>query len=215
MLNFLKNEFPDIPLFCIGHSAGAQQIGLVSNNNLIDGMIAVATSAGYPPDMPLHYRLKTHIFFKIFVPISIRLTGYVAAARFGLMEDIPRQFALDWKAWCYRKDYYFDPQFYGKESHVSGVPIGNCHALPFPVSVFTASDDEISSPQNVQRFWKHLSSQVSNIRFVWYHPEDLKVNHIQHFGYFRKQFQNSIWKDILMTLENFLSCQLNQTSKQA
>lgn len=205
VIDFLKARFAGVPLLCIGHSVGAQQVGLVANNHLLDGLIAVATSVGYPPFMPLGYRLQTHFFFQIFAPLSILLKGYVAAARFGIMEDLPRDVALQWKAWCYRPDYLFDRRFYGRPEAYGGVVRGNCQALPFPVAVFTATDDEISTRQAVSRFWQHQQSTAGKIRFSWYSPRELGQPQIKHFGYFRKTFKDTLWQDLLQTLEGFLA----------
>ena len=176
---------------------GAQQIGLSPNNHLIDGLVAVATSVGYPAYMPLGYRLQTYYFFWIFTPISQFLKGYVACKKFGIMEDLPSGVARDWRAWCSKPDYFFDPKFYGKS-----VPTGNYDRLSFPIAVFAASDDPISNQKSVPRFWGHVKSSLP-ITFTWYDPAILGQKAIGHFGFFRKENRESIWEDTLDALKRF------------
>src|SRR5690554_7134318 len=72
-----QSLYPDLPLYCVGHSAGGQQIGFAHNCNDLDGMVALAASTGYFGTMPMGYRLKAHLFFKVIAPISSALFGYV------------------------------------------------------------------------------------------------------------------------------------------
>ena len=60
-----KRLFKDLPLYCVGHSTGGQQVGLAHNADQLDALIAVAVSAGYFSYMPLRYRLKANIFFRL------------------------------------------------------------------------------------------------------------------------------------------------------
>lgn len=198
MIAHAHQSYPELALLVVGHSAGAQQIGFADNNHLIRGLIAVATSVGYPPYMPLGYRLKTFYFFNLFSPLSIQLKGYVASKRFNIMEDLPKGVYQEWKDWCLKPDYFFDESFYGRT-----VPKGNYQSLPFPVRVFAASDDPISNPTSIRRFWSHVMSN-EGIRFKTYYPEEFKVRRIDHFGFFKKQFKTTIWADFTETLDGFL-----------
>lgn len=91
-----KTLYPDLPLLCVGHSTGGQQVGLAENCNALQGLVAVAVSTGYFGTMPLAYRLQAHFFFKLFTPVSVALSGYVQAKRFNLMEDLPPKLAKEW-----------------------------------------------------------------------------------------------------------------------
>ena len=99
-INFVTDRFPDLPLLLIGHSAGGQQIGFTESCHKAAGLVALGVSAGHFDAMPLMYRLKALFFFKLMVPIAGALCGYVPAARFGFMEDLPLAFAKEWGDWC-------------------------------------------------------------------------------------------------------------------
>jgi len=197
VLSHLKESFPELAVLVVGHSVGAQLMGLVPNNDLVRGLVAVATSVGYAPYMPLSYRMKAKYFLNIFGPISIRLQGYVAAKKFGMMEDLPKNIFQEWKEWSAEPDYFFDSKFFGNT-----IPKGNYTSLNFPIQVISATDDPISNEKAVQRFWSHVISK-EGIWFKIYRPEELKAKKIDHFGFFRKAFEPTIWADIAQHLHVF------------
>ncbi|WP_051296045.1 alpha/beta hydrolase family protein [Eisenibacter elegans] len=92
---YLNERFPGLPFLFFGHSAGGQQIGLMPNLQNVKGAVNFAVSTGYAPNMPLGYRLMSSYFFYIFAPLSIKLTGYLKAKKFGIMEDLPKNVVLE------------------------------------------------------------------------------------------------------------------------
>lgn len=195
-IEYVARTFPDLALYCIGHSAGGQQIGLAGNHNKLAGLVAVASSAGYFPYMPFSYRLKAYFFFFIFSPLASRIFGYVPAKRLRLMEDLSGPMAKEWGAWCAKKEFLFSPKFYGHT-----VPEGAFKDLGFPIHVISADDDEICTELNIESFWKNVHSE-KEITFTRYCTKDFPQGKIGHFGYFRKE-NNEIWADILQTLNLF------------
>lgn len=196
--NFLHERFPDVPFLFVGHSAGGQQIGFMNNLENVKGMVNVAVSTGYVPHMPLRYRLLTNYFFHVFTPLSIFFTGYLKAKTFGYMEDLPRNVINEWKAWCLKKDYFFDESFYGKT-----VPIGNFKEYDFPIHTFWTVDDNISNEKNTTTFWKHISGSKP-ITFTKLMPAELRLKSIGHFGFFKKNMKSLLWQQALIKLDDFL-----------
>ena len=196
--SFLKNRFPTLPFFIVGHSAGGQQIGLLPDISGIDGMIAFAVSSGYLGNMPLGYRLQAAYFFYLFSPISIALTGYVAAKRFGIMEDLPRNVLREWRAWCTKPSYFFHPKFRGNT-----IPHGHFDDYNFPVHVYSTLDDTISSPKNVEAFWSNVHSH-KGIEFTQLSPKTMQEKKIDHFGFFKKRMKNKLWPTVVEKLDSFL-----------
>lgn len=195
-INQAKALFPDLPLYCIGHSAGGQQIGFTETSQQLSGLIAVAVSAGYAGHMPLGYRLKANLFFRAIVPLSVRLVGYVPAKKLKLMEDLPSKMAIEWGRWCKEENMFFSPKYYAQ-----AVPNSIYQQLEFPVQVITATDDEISTAKNTHNLWQHIHSH-QGINFHCYDAKQSPSRSIEHFGYFRKTNQ-FIWQDMLQTLEQF------------
>lgn len=194
---YLEQRFSDLPLFVVSHSAGGQQIGFVEHLDNVKGMVAFAVSTGYVPHMPFPYRLTAAYFFYLFSPISIALTGYVAAKRWGIMEDLPKKVLQEWRAWCGKPNYLFHDKFYGKT-----VPRGHYQNLPFPIHVFWASDDPISNKRTIPALWNYFKSS-SGIEYTLIQPQDIGQKSIGHFGFFKKRVKESIWKQALDRLEHF------------
>lgn len=187
----------DLPLLCIGHSIGAQQVGLAYNKELIEGLIAVGSSSGYYPYMPLSYSLKALFFFYFFTPITGPFFKYIPAGKFKIMEDLPLPFAKEWAFWCAQKELLFSSKIYGKI-----VPEGSYKDFKIPIHIIVADDDEICTPCNVSSFWGNVRTEkeMTNTTFK---ARDFRHKKLGHFGYFRKSNQ-AIWLEILMKLNSWL-----------
>ncbi|GAB2196684.1 alpha/beta hydrolase family protein [Sessilibacter sp. MAH4] len=193
---FLKSQYPALPFIFVAHSTGGQQIGLMNNLNNVDGAINIAVSSGYLLNMPLAYRIKAYFFFYLFGPISILLKGYLANKQFGLMEDLPKGVAIEWRDWCSKEDYFFDDEFYGKT-----IPNDCYKNIDFPITVFYSPDDPISNETNTHNFWKHVkSSKAINIVKV----ENKALGKIDHFDYFKPKLKDFFWSSVLEEIERFI-----------
>lgn len=190
VIEMLKINYPNLPLFCVGHSVGGQQIGLANNHNKLDGLIAIAVSGGYFFNMPLGYRLKALAFFKVIVPLFDVLFGYVPAGKLNLMEDLPSLLAKEWGRWCSEPEYLFSKKVVGVT-----LPEHTYKDIDFPVYVLVADDDEISTSKNVQNFWQNVRSS-KQIEFKTYKSIQFSQGKIGHFGYFKK-VNRDIWEDVL------------------
>lgn len=196
--DFLKARFPNLPLLLVGHSAGGQQAGLLPNLEDYSGMLAIAVSCGYEPNMPLSYRLQSMFFFDIFCPLSTAIWGFVKAKPFGIMENLPKNVAGEWHQWCSSPDYLFDEKFLGKT-----LPKGSYDAMPFPIEVVWTPDDTISNEKNVKAFWRHVTS-IKLINITELKASDIKEKEIGHFGFFKRRMKDKIWPVLLGKLDGFL-----------
>ena len=202
--DYLTQRFPEYPFFLMGHSAGGQQMGFMNNLADVKAAICFAVSVGDSKTMPWKDTLLYMYFFYVFTPLSIGVpsdsiffTGYIAAKRFGYMEDLPKNVMLEWRAWCSKYGYFFNEQFYGKT-----VPVGHFQNYTFPIHVFRASDDPISNKESVPIYWSHIkSSQPIEIEGIT--PEQYRVKSIGHFGFFKKNLKETFWQDALDRLNSF------------
>jgi predicted alpha/beta hydrolase len=195
---YLNQRFFDLPILFMNHSAGGQQMGLMSTFENVSGSINLGVSTGYLPGMPLHYRLQGYFFFNLFSPISIMICGYIAAKRFGIMEDLPKNVINEWKDWCTKENYLFDPEFLGKT-----IPKDTYQKIDFPIKVYYASDEEISTEQNIHNFWKNVKT-TKKISKEKLRPEDYGLKKIGHFGYFKPNLKNTLWAKILSDINRLI-----------
>jgi predicted alpha/beta hydrolase len=180
---------------------GGQQVGFMHNHARVKGLVCFATSVGYLKKMRAPYKYKAWFFFKIFTPLSIAFTGYVKAKPFGFMENLNARLVREWAAWCSVPSYFFDKKFYGKT-----VPIGHFKKLTFPIHVFSASDDPLSNRDTIALLWAHIES-TQPIDFQEFNPRDVGAKAIDHFGFFKRKFKETLWKTALEKLEVFYNHQ--------
>jgi predicted alpha/beta hydrolase len=195
---YLQQQYPTLPFFIVGHSTGGQQVGFMKNLDKVTGMIGIAVSTGYPKHMPLHYKPQYYFFFNLFAPISILLTGYVAAKSFNIMENLPKYVVKEWHQWCSKENYFFDSAFMGKT-----VPIGHFKNMPFPVHYYWTTDDNISNEKNTFNYWKHIKSTYP-VTYTKLEPLALGLRTINHFGFFKKHMQPLFWVKVLAQLNYYL-----------
>src|SRR5690554_7709049 len=78
------------------------------------------------------------------------------------MEDLPHKLAKEWGQWCANKDFFFTPKFAKKKPQLK-----NYQSLEFPIHVYTADDDEISTPQNTATLWQQIpTNEYSTITLM-------------------------------------------------
>jgi predicted alpha/beta hydrolase len=198
VLETLETRYPTLPKLIFGHSVGGQKVGLMPNFRKVKGLVTFATGAGYLAAMRMPYRLKAWYFFKIFTPLSILFTGYVKAKSFNIMENLPATVVRHWAAWCDVPDYFFNKKYYGTQ-----IPKGHFHELSYPIHIFWATDDPLATWQNVSTFWSYAKSE-KGIDFQALDPKDYGNQTIDHFGFFRKNFRDSLWQLGLNKLEEML-----------
>ena len=192
----LRVRFPGLPLLMVGHSAGGQQLPFSGDLSGVRGALLFAVSTGYRPGLAPYYRPQSWLFFRAFLPVSLRLTGYCAAARLGLMEDLPAGVALQWRRWCDSPDYCFDARFRGD------VPAVDWAALDFPVRHVHALTDEISTARNVATFWRHWRP-AGGVEQHAFAPADYGLAApVRHFDYFRERlFGDTLWREAAAWLD--------------
>lgn len=195
---YLQTKFADLPLLVVGHSVGGQQLGFMDSLEGIKGFVGFAVSTGYFGYMPLAYRLQATYFFYLFTPLSISLTGYLKAKKFGYMEDLPRRVVTEWRDWCEKPSYFFHPDFYGKT-----VPEGHFKNYNFPVHVFWATDDPISNQNSVATYWQHIQN-TKPITLQKIQPHAYQQKKIEHFGFFKKGMKETLWQETIAKLNSFL-----------
>lgn len=195
---YLRQRFNHLPFLVVAHSAGGQQWGFINEQHDVKGMLGFGISVGYAPYMPFGYRMQSHFFFYLFTPLSVLFTGYVAAKRFGIMEDLPKNVVLQWRDWCSKPNYFFNDKFYGKT-----VPIGHFKNYPFPLHIVTAVDDTISNKRSVPAYWNNIHSHAG-ITHQYISPQEYGLKTIDHFGFFKKNMKDTLWAEAIKKLDSFI-----------
>ena len=183
-IDHVRRVWPSADLKVVGHSFGGQAVGLMPNNSEISRALLVAAQAGYWRlfHAPEKYRVYLMMHF-VGSPIAWTL-GYVPG-RLGIGEDLPRDVFLEWTRWVGQKRYFFDdptltalenfPRYRGKLRAISMTddPWATEAAVNLLCTGFTGT-----APERV------------DIR-----PRDVGAERIGHFGFFRPEHRDTLWRD--------------------
>lgn len=190
VLSWARRELKLQKLFLIGHSAGAQLPGLAPSSESLDGMVLVAGSAP-------HLR---HYPFKSWPMLC--LTWYALGPLLSVgRDDFPtRQTGLgstrvaagvvkQWSRWARKQNYMFD------KAH--GINTERYARLTLPVLSYCFADDSYATPAATDALLAHYSAARVDRRIV---PK-LARGTLGHFGFFREQQKDSLWRESADWLE--------------
>ncbi len=180
----MRTVWPALPLAVVGHSFGGHGVGRAPNNGEIVRALLVASHAGYWRlfDMPESYRVYLLMRF-VGVPTA-KILGYMPG-KLGIGEDVPRDVFLEWASWLMKPRYFFDDatldalrnfaKYRGalRSIHITDDPWATAPAVDLLCSGFTGT-----APERI------------DIR-----PADIDATKIGHFGFFRPEHRDRLWRD--------------------
>lgn len=192
-IDALRERVPGVPLYLIGHSLGAQLPGLLRNRANIAGLLSIAAGSGYWRDNAPQLRRTVLYFWHALVPVATGLFGYFPGKRLRKVGDLPRGVILQWRRWC------LDPRYHvGAEGAAVREQF---EQVRFPVVALSITDDEMMTERGTHVLVDCYSNAPRRVERIA--PADVKVNRIGHFGFFRDQFQSSLWARSVALLQGF------------
>jgi predicted alpha/beta hydrolase len=192
-IDALRERAPGVPLYLIGHSLGAQLPGMLRNHGHVAGLLSVASGSGYWRDNAPPLKRTVLYFWFALVPIATRLFGYFPGRRLRKVGDLPRGVILQWRRWC------LDPRYHvGAE----GAPVrAQFEQVRFPVVALSITDDEMMTERGTRVLVDCYPNAPRRIERIA--PGDVAARRIGHFGFFRDQFQSSLWRRSVALLQGF------------
>ena len=180
---WMRERYKNLPLNYVGHSFGGQALGLLANNSEVSRALLIAAQAGYWKLIasPERYRVYAMLNF-VGVPLT-RLLGY-APGWSGLGQDLPRDAFLQWVGWVMSPRYLFDdPKLKALENfpHFHGAMRALC-----------LSDDPWATRPAVELLCSGYTSTKPEIITIT--PADAGVSKIGHFGFFRPEHRDTLWR---------------------
>lgn len=192
-IDALAERAPDAPLYLIGHSLGAQLPGMLRNRHRIAGLLSVAAGSGYWRDNAPPLRRSILYFWFALVPVATRLFGYFPGKRLRKVGDLPRGVILQWRRWC------LDPRYHvGAEGEHFRTQF---EQVRFPVVALSMTDDELMTERGTRVLVDCYPNAPRRIERI--DPADVSAKRIGHFGFFRDQFQSSLWARSVALLQGF------------
>lgn len=179
----LRQVWPDLPLNFVGHSFGGQALGLIPNNVEVSRALFVSAQAGYwrlftPPE---NYRIW--LLLKLIGRPITRLAGYAPSAM-GFGESLPRDVFLEWTNWVMQKRYFFDDPTLDALSNFPNFR-GELRAIGM-------DDDPWATPAAIDMLVAGLvNAKVERAQIA---PRGTGAAKIGHFGFFRPERRETLWK---------------------
>jgi predicted alpha/beta hydrolase len=182
VVSWMRQRYHDLPLGYVGHSFGGQALGLLPNNSEISRALFVAAQAGYWKLMasPERYRVYAMLNF-VGTPLT-RALGY-APGWSGLGEDLPKDVFLQWTGWVNSPHYLFDDKSLG---------LANFAKFKGPLRALCLSDDPWATRPAVELLCKGYIATTPDIITVT--PADIGTKRIGHFGFFRPDHRDTLWR---------------------
>jgi len=184
-LDWIGDNYPQHRIQCVGHSVGAQLIGLAHNNHKIERVLSVGGQVGYWRFWQGLDRVKSWLNFFILIPILTQIYGYFPGSILGSC-DIPAGVIREWARWCRNPNFIVD---------ADGNPIRQYFsAYRGRMLLYSFNDDTLFAPSKAV---DELASYYSNASKKRCHidPNDIGRQPIGHFGFFRTAFRQSLWED--------------------
>jgi len=190
MVGWMRERYRRLPLTYLGHSFGGQVLGLLGNNNEVSRALLVAAQAGYWKLMtsPERYRVFAMLNF-VGTPLT-RLLGY-APGWSGLGEDLPRDAFLQWVRWVNSPRYLFD------DKTLAG--LSNFSKYRGALRAICLSDDPWATRPAVELLCSGFTSIKPEILTVT--PTDVSATKLGHFGFFRPEHRDTLWRGAAEWLE--------------
>lgn len=183
-VTWMRGRYKGVPLTLIGHSFGGQAIGLIPNNDMIARTLMVSAQAAHwalmtPPENYRVYALMNYIGR----PVT-KLFGY-APGKLGIGEDLPKGVFLQWSDWVMKKRYYFDDK--------QLTALSNYGQYTHPVRALSFTDDPWATRPMVELLCSGFTATQPEILSIA--PDQIGAEKIGHFGFFRPEFRDTLWKD--------------------
>ncbi|TAF67864.1 MAG: alpha/beta fold hydrolase [Cytophagales bacterium] len=191
MLLYVKQMHPQKNIAVVGHSFGGQIVGFNASSDMIKKALLVASQSGYWQHWTGKGRWGMYAMSHLLLPMVCRLMGYLPA-QMGMGADLPKNVAMEWAKWCRSKQYLFD--------HLSEEQLSRYKNFEGSILSLNFTDDGYAPRKSVEAFLDFFPK--TNVETHFISPEEIGVSSIGHFGFFRSQYESTLWQRAKQWLEN-------------
>ena len=188
MLDAAVEAAGELPVYWIGHSLGGQILPFVRGSERIRRAFTIATGSGYWRENTRSLRNRAWLLWYLIAPLVTPLAGYFPGQRLGMVGDLPRGVIEQWRRWCLHPEYAVGAEGEAVREAYS--------AVRTPITAISFTDDEMMSGRNTESlhgFYRAAPQTAKRIA-----PTQIGVERIGHFGFFRRQFAESLWAPYLL-----------------
>lgn len=187
VLAFVAREWAGRPLHLIGHSVGGQLLGHTAATRAAQRIVTVSSQFGTWMLWPTPHNLAYAGLWHVLLPAVTRAWGYLPG-QLGIGEDLPKEVALEWARWCRSRHYFFD----------HGVSPAGFAAVRAHLLAVSLDDDPYAPRASVDALHSYFTGARVDRRHVL--PRDVGGRAIGHFGFFRSEFRETLWRQVAQHL---------------
>jgi len=183
VLNKLKSLVPEVNYHLVGHSAGGQLVGLMSNWSDLSSVFNYACSSGSIKHMRVPFSWKARFFMNVFIPLSNSLFGFTKTHWLRMGAPLPKGVAEEWRRWCNGSGYIQMDLDKRIKTHAY-------NEVDLPSYWVNSSDDYIANDKNVEEMiqvYPHIKSK--RLRII---PSEYGLSYIGHMKFFKRQ-NDAVW----------------------
>lgn len=181
-----KKGFKDI--IWLGHSLGAQLIGMLQQQQYIKKVVSVSAAVGYWGYFPFPKNIIVWLQWYVISPLLVKIYGYGPLKKVGWGENIPKNVFMEWRKWCMSKTYY-------RKFIEERFECDKFYRFVKPITAVYTSDDFIANDRTVSLMVKFFpNAPVEVVKIPVEKFTKLKAGHT---GIFRKRFKDSLWPVLL------------------
>jgi predicted alpha/beta hydrolase len=174
------------PIHWLGHSLGGQIFGLVPNRDRVARMVTIGTGSGYWLENAAQLKRMVWWLWFFVVPVVLPLAGYFPGKRLKKVGDLPAGVMSQWRRWCLHRDYMMGE---------GGTALREQYArIRTPILSVSFTDDEFMSERNTESLHGFYAGAPRTMKRIA--PADIGERRIGHFGFFRPQFQATLWPQV-------------------
>jgi predicted alpha/beta hydrolase len=172
------------PLLYVGHSFGGQALGQLPNNHKVSRALFAASQIGYWKLFPAPEKYRVWLMLRVLGPLATAIFGYVPG-KLGMGEDLPRGVFMEWAGWCMKPRYLYDDETLDARKNFPNYK-GALRGIGM-------SDDDWAPPVAVAGLLSGYTGTKPEHLTVT--PQSAGVKKIGHFGYFREQSREPLWRE--------------------
>jgi predicted alpha/beta hydrolase len=191
-LNYVVKEKSTENVIWIGHSVGAQMMGLLDQRHKIKKVLAINSSTGYWNYFTPPYNLIVLSLWLFAGPLLTKAHGYAPMHKIGWGQPLPSGVYFEWRKWCLNK-YHF------KDFLLEHMRADKFTDFTAPITAVHTSDDYIANKTTVAKLLEFYPNSPNKTICVT--PADYGFKKIGHTGIFRSRHEKSIWPLLVEVIE--------------
>ncbi len=202
VLDYLVNDQGLTDIIWLGHSVGAQFVGLLKNKIHVRKVVSINAALGYWGYLPYPMKAVVWVLWYIVGPTLTKLYGYGVMKKIGWGENLPRNVLLEWRSWCLSKNYYMD--FLKSE-----IQTDRFYDFTIPITAIYTSDDYIANDTTaslMMHFFPNAPRKLIKLGVGKYTSQK-----VGHTGIFRKRFAPIFWPLLLQIIQGHGQAELKVT----